>query len=44
VTSSGATLDPRLPVLNPDDIAQEIWTLVTQRDRVESVLPQLPSA
>jgi short-subunit dehydrogenase len=44
MTSGGATLDPRLPVINPDEIAQEIWTLVTQRDRVEAILPPLPPA
>ena len=43
MTSGGATLDPGLPVINPDDIAQEIWTLVTKRDRVEAILPPLPS-
>ncbi len=43
ITSGGATLDPRLPVINPDDIVQETWTLVTQRDRVEAILPPLPS-
>jgi short-subunit dehydrogenase len=37
-------LDPRFPVLDPDDIAQEIWTLVARRDRIESILPPLPSA
>jgi hypothetical protein len=44
MTSSGVPLDPRLPVIDPDDIAQEIWTLVTKRDRVEAILPPLPSA
>lgn len=44
MTSGGTPLDPRLPVINPDDIAQEIWTLVTTRDRVEAILPPLPHA
>lgn len=44
MTASGAPLDPRLPVIDPDDIAQEIWTLVTRRDRVEAILPPLPPA
>jgi hypothetical protein len=44
MTSGGTTLDPRFPVIDPDDIAQEIWTLVTKRDRVEAILPQLPAA
>ena len=42
MTSGGATLDPRYPVINPDDIAQELWTLVNKRDRVEAILPPLP--
>lgn len=42
--SSGASLDPNFPVLNPDDIAEEIWTLVTRRDRAEAIIPPLPSA
>lgn len=37
-------LDPRYPVLDPDDIAQEIWALVTKRDRVEVILPPQPAA
>jgi hypothetical protein len=40
-TSGGATIDPRLPVIDPDDIADEIWTLVKRRDRVEVILPAL---
>jgi short-subunit dehydrogenase len=27
------------PVISPDTIAEEVWTLVTKRDRVEAVLP-----
>ncbi|ULR43111.1 SDR family NAD(P)-dependent oxidoreductase [Rhizobium sp. K102] len=42
MTSSGAALDPRLPVIDPDAIAEEIWSLVTRRDRVEAILPPLP--
>ncbi|MCD7095355.1 SDR family NAD(P)-dependent oxidoreductase [Klebsiella quasipneumoniae subsp. quasipneumoniae] len=37
-------LDPKYLVLDPDDIAQEIWTLVTKRDRVEAILPPQPAA
>lgn len=44
MTAGGRTLDPRYPLINPDDIAQEIWTLVTRRDRVEAILPPLPTA
>lgn len=44
MTASGVTLDPRYPVIKPDDIAEELWTLVTRRDRVEAILPPLPAA
>jgi short-subunit dehydrogenase len=39
MTANGITLDPRFPVIDPDDIAEEIWTLIARRDRVESILP-----
>ncbi|PDT33354.1 short-chain dehydrogenase [Rhizobium sp. M10] len=42
MTSSGVALDPRFPVIDPDEIAEEIWSLVTRRDRVEAILPPLP--
>ncbi|PDT13010.1 SDR family NAD(P)-dependent oxidoreductase [Rhizobium sp. M1] len=42
MTSSGAALDPKFPVIDPDEIAEEIWNLVTRRDRVEAILPPLP--
>ncbi|MBB4480108.1 SDR family NAD(P)-dependent oxidoreductase [Rhizobium etli] len=42
MTSSGAALDPKFPVIDPDEIAEEIWSLVTKRDRVEAILPPLP--
>lgn len=35
------------PVVSPDAIAEEIWSMITQRDRVEAILPSgssLPSA
>jgi short-subunit dehydrogenase len=41
-TSDGVELDPRFPVIDPDEIAEEIWTLVTKRDRVEAILPAIP--
>ena len=43
-TSNGGTLDPAFPIIDPDDIAQEIWKLVTERDRVEAILPVMPKA
>lgn len=36
--------DPRFKIIDPDLLAQEIWTLVTDRSRVEAILPALPSA
>ncbi|TJV12489.1 MAG: short-chain dehydrogenase, partial [Mesorhizobium sp.] len=39
-----AELDPRYPILDPDHIADELWSLVTRRDRVEAILPQNPAA
>jgi hypothetical protein len=46
MTSGGRTLDPSYPVINPDDIAEERWTLVTRRDRVEAeaIIAPLPVA
>lgn len=44
MTAGGVALDPRYPVLNPDDVAEELWTLVNRRDRVEAILPPLPAA
>lgn len=38
-TAGGTALDPRLPVIDPDTIAEEIWNLVIKRDRVEVILP-----
>ncbi|CDX57663.1 conserved exported hypothetical protein [Mesorhizobium plurifarium] len=44
MTSAGAELDPRYPILDPDHIAEELWSLVTKRDRVEAFLPQIPQS
>jgi hypothetical protein len=44
MSASGAPLDPRLPTIDPDAIADEIWSLVARRDRVESILPPLPQS
>ncbi len=41
-TADGATLDPRLPVIDPDVIAEEIRSLVLKRDRAEVILPAPP--
>ena len=37
MTSSGKPLDPRLPMIDPDEIAEEVLTLITKRDRTEVV-------
>jgi short-subunit dehydrogenase len=42
--ASGIPIDSRWPVLDPDAIAEEVWALVTKRDRIEAVLPPMPSA
>ncbi|SNT27449.1 SDR family NAD(P)-dependent oxidoreductase [Sphingopyxis indica] len=42
-TAGGHELDPRAPVIDPDVVAEEIWSLVTKRDRVEAILPQMPA-
>jgi len=39
MTASGQPL--HFPVISPDVIADEVWSLVTKRDRVEAVLPPL---
>jgi hypothetical protein len=44
MTAGGAPLDPKYSVISPDDIAGELWTLITKRDRVEAILPPLPPA
>lgn len=43
-TAGGKELDPKLPVIDPDVIADEIWSLITKRDRVEAILPPLPQS
>ena len=43
-TAGGTALDPRLPVIDPDTIAEKIWNLVIKRDRVEVILPAPPQS
>lgn len=43
-TAGGVALDPRLPVIDPDTIAEEIWDLVSKRDRAEVILPRPPTS
>jgi short-subunit dehydrogenase len=42
--AQGVKLEGDLPTMDPDDIAQEIWTLVTERNRGEAILPAPPAA
>lgn len=44
MTSSGKPLDPRLSMIDPDEIAEEVLTLITKRDRTEAILPLQPHA
>ncbi|WP_181592227.1 hypothetical protein [Mesorhizobium atlanticum] len=44
MTSAGAELDSRYPILDPDHIAEELWSLVTKRDWVEAFLPKMPKS
>lgn len=37
LTARGQAID--FPIITPDRIADEVWSLVTKRDRVEAVLP-----
>ncbi|WP_431324608.1 hypothetical protein [Rhizobium sp. YTU87027] len=39
----GVKLDG-FPTIDPDDIAEEIWALITRRDRAEAILSPLPAA
>lgn len=41
MTTHGQPL--HFPLISPDTIAEEIWSLVTKRDRVEAILPPLPT-
>jgi hypothetical protein len=41
MTASGQAI--AFPVISPDTIADEIWSLVNNRDRVEAILPPLPA-
>jgi len=42
--AQGIKIEADLPTMDPDDIAQEIWSLVTERKRGEAILPPLPVA
>ena len=40
--AAGMKLDPSFPVVDPDMLADEVWSLASERDRAESILPRLP--
>jgi len=42
--AKGMKFDGSIPIIDPDDIAQEIWTLVTARNRPEVIVPPMPTA
>jgi short-subunit dehydrogenase len=42
MTASGQPIN--FPIISPDNIADEVWSLVTKRDRVEAVLPAPPTS
>jgi hypothetical protein len=39
--SAGMVLDS-YPVVDPDMLADEVWSLAGERDRAESIVPPLP--
>ncbi|MEO8684492.1 MAG: SDR family NAD(P)-dependent oxidoreductase [Devosia sp.] len=40
--AAGMKLDPSFPVVDPDRLADEVWSLASERNRAESILPPLP--
>lgn len=40
--ANGVKLEGAFPTLDPDDIAQEIWSLIAERSRAEAILPPEP--
>lgn len=43
IKEAGLSMD-HFPKVDPDELAEEVWTLVNKRDRVESIVPPLPHA
>jgi hypothetical protein len=39
--AAGMVLDS-FPVVDPDMLADEVWSMATKRDRNESIVPPLP--
>jgi NADP-dependent 3-hydroxy acid dehydrogenase YdfG len=42
--ANGIRLDESFPIIDPDDIAQDIWSIITHRDRSEVILPPMRAA
>lgn len=40
--AAGMALDSSFPVVDPDMLADEVWSLAAKRDRIEAILPPLP--
>jgi hypothetical protein len=40
--AAGMVLDA-FPVVDPDLLADEVWSLATKRDRTEAIVPPLPN-
>ena len=40
--AAGMIMDSSFPVVDPDILAEEIWSMATKRDRSEAILPPLP--
>ncbi len=39
MAAAGGRLDEKYPVLDPDEVAQTLWTMVERRDRIEAIAP-----
>jgi len=40
--AAGMVLDSSVPVVAPDMLAEEVWSLASERNRAEAILPPLP--
>ena len=40
--AAGMKLNPSVPVVDPDTLADEVWSLANKRDRSEAIVPPLP--
>ncbi|SMO76992.1 hypothetical protein [Paracoccus laeviglucosivorans] len=42
-TAAGATVAPQIPVIDPDMIAESIWSMIAMKDGAEVILPAATS-